>query len=126
MFSALDVTTAVHVYNHCFCSDLLHGRTTILVTQLPWIGEQADFEVKLDEGQVRIAETRIDVVRVAVNVCQVLSNSEQGMTVDFDGRVPSINSAEQSVASAPSSDSSRAQESSGHRDAKALGKFVFR
>ncbi|PMD54816.1 uncharacterized protein K444DRAFT_645746 [Hyaloscypha bicolor E] len=61
VFPALDVTTAVHLYNHCFCSDLLHGRTVILVTQIPWIGEQADFEVRLDGGVVRIP---ISVARV--------------------------------------------------------------
>ena len=73
VFSALDVTTAVHLYNHCFCSDLLHGRTVILVTQIPWIGEQADFEVRLDGGVVKFVETREGVVRIPISVARVLA-----------------------------------------------------
>lgn len=73
VFSALDVTTAVHLYNHCFCSDLLHGRTVILVTQIPWIGEQADFEVKLDGGVVKFVEARKGVVRIPISVARVLA-----------------------------------------------------
>jgi ABC-type multidrug transport system fused ATPase/permease subunit len=73
VFSALDVTTAVHLYNHCFCSDLLHGRTVILVTQIPWIGEQADFEVRLDGGVVKSVKIRERVVRTPISVTQVLA-----------------------------------------------------
>ena len=73
VFPALDVTTAVHLYNHCFCSDLLHGRTVILVTQIPWIGEQADFEVRLDGGVVKFVEAREGVVRIPISVARVLA-----------------------------------------------------
>lgn len=75
MFSALDVNTAVHLYNHCFCSDLLHGRTVILVTQIPWIGEQADFEVRLDGGMVKFVKAREGVVRTPISVARVLATT---------------------------------------------------
>ncbi|KAH7333107.1 P-loop containing nucleoside triphosphate hydrolase protein [Rhexocercosporidium sp. MPI-PUGE-AT-0058] len=73
VFSALDVTTAVYLYNYAFCSNLLRGRTVILVTQTPWIAEQADFEVRLDGGLVKSVEARKDVVRLPISVSQVLA-----------------------------------------------------
>ncbi|KAL5330563.1 hypothetical protein ACEPPN_000081 [Leptodophora sp. 'Broadleaf-Isolate-01'] len=73
VFSALDVTTAVYLYNQVFCSDLLHGRTIILVTQTPWIAEQADLEVRLDSGLVKSVEARKDLVRIPINISRVLS-----------------------------------------------------
>jgi len=86
VFSALDVTTAVHLYNHCFCSDLLHGRTVILVTQITWIGEQADFEVRLDGGVVKFAKAREGVVRIPISVARVLAStrtSQQEIPTDL-------------------------------------------
>ena len=76
VFSALDVTTAVHVYNHCFCSDLLHGRTVILVTQIPWIGEQADLELRLDAGTVKFVEAREEAVRIPISVARALETTQ--------------------------------------------------
>ncbi|KAG4441997.1 hypothetical protein IFR05_002523 [Cadophora sp. M221] len=84
VFSALDVTTAVHVYNHVLCSDLLHGRTVILVTQTPWIAEQADLEIRLDGGLVKSAEAREGVVRTPINISRVLSTSSSLQEISGD------------------------------------------
>ncbi|KAF4980390.1 hypothetical protein FZEAL_3589 [Fusarium zealandicum] len=72
IFAALDAKTAAGVWKYCFCGDLLSGRTTVLVTNLPWIAEQADFAVSLENGQVKSAEPQIDIVRKPIAIAQVL------------------------------------------------------
>lgn len=72
ILAALDAKTAAGVWKHCFCSDLLTGRTTVLVTNIPWISEQADFSISLENGQVKLAETQIGVVRKPIALAQVL------------------------------------------------------
>lgn len=72
IFAALDAKTAAGVWKHCFCTDLLTGRTTVLVTNLPWIAEQADLSVVLDRGQVESAEPQIGVIRKPIAIAQVL------------------------------------------------------
>ncbi|KAK7398090.1 hypothetical protein QQX98_012541 [Neonectria punicea] len=72
VFAALDAKTAAGVWKHCFCTDLLSGRTTVLVTNLPWISEQADFSVELDKGLVKLAEVHIGVVREPIALAKVL------------------------------------------------------
>lgn len=72
ILAALDAKTAAGVWKHCFCSDLLTGRTTVLVTNIPWISEQADFAISLENGQVKLAETQIGVVRKPIALAQVL------------------------------------------------------
>ncbi|KAF5018518.1 hypothetical protein F66182_9497 [Fusarium sp. NRRL 66182] len=72
IFAALDAKTAAGVWKHCFCTDLLSGRTTVLVTNLPWIAEQADLSIVLEKGQIESAEPQIGVVRRPIAIAQVL------------------------------------------------------
>jgi ABC-type multidrug transport system fused ATPase/permease subunit len=66
IFSALDSKTAAHVWRFCFCSDMLKGRTVVLVTQMPWMSAQADFAITLENGVVKAAEQNIGAVRTPV------------------------------------------------------------
>lgn len=72
IFSALDAKTSAGVWKHCFCSDLLKGRTVVLVTQVPWIAAQADLSILFDRGQVKSAEPNIGVVRRPIKIAEVL------------------------------------------------------
>lgn len=72
IFSALDAKTAAGVWKHCFCGDLLKSRTTVLVTQVPWISEQGDLAIVLEKGLVKSAEPNIGVVRRPITIAQVL------------------------------------------------------
>ncbi|KOS17961.1 ATP-binding cassette transporter abc4 [Escovopsis weberi] len=73
IFSALDAKTSAGVWKLCFCSDLLKGRTVVLVTQVPWISSQADLAISLDKGRVQGAEPNIGVVRTPITIAQVLA-----------------------------------------------------
>ncbi|RSL69615.1 hypothetical protein CEP51_012299 [Fusarium floridanum] len=77
IFAALDAKTAAGVWKYCFCSDLLSGRTTVLVTNLPWISEQADFSVSMEKGQISSAEAQIGVVRKPIAIAQVLGGDPE-------------------------------------------------
>ncbi|KAF5645690.1 hypothetical protein F52700_2253 [Fusarium sp. NRRL 52700] len=77
IFAALDAKTAAGVWKHCFCSDLLSGRTTVLVTNLPWIAEQADLSVVLEKGQIESVEPRIGIVRTPIAIAQVLGGDAE-------------------------------------------------
>lgn len=70
IFSALDSKTTASVWEQCFCSDLLKGRTTVLVTQVKWIAEQADLHVVLENGVITSQEPNIGVVRKPVQVAK--------------------------------------------------------
>ncbi|KAG5917259.1 hypothetical protein E4U42_007319 [Claviceps africana] len=72
VFSALDAKTSAGVWKHCFCGDLLKGRTVVLVTQVPWISSQADLSILLERGRVRSAEPNIGVVRRPVKTAEVM------------------------------------------------------
>jgi ABC-type bacteriocin/lantibiotic exporter with double-glycine peptidase domain len=76
IFAALDAKTAAGVWKHCFCTDLLSGRTTVLVTNLPWIAEQADLSVVLEKGQIELAEPQIGVIRKPIAIAQVLGGDD--------------------------------------------------
>lgn len=68
IFSALDAKTAATVWELCFCSDLLKGRTVVLVTQINWIAEQSDLTVRLENGSILSKEQNIGVVRKAIQL----------------------------------------------------------
>lgn len=70
IFSALDSKTTASVWEQCFCSDLLKGRTVVLVTQVKWIAEQADLHVVLENGVVTSQEQHIGIVRKPVQVAK--------------------------------------------------------
>jgi ABC-type multidrug transport system fused ATPase/permease subunit len=80
IFSALDAKTSAGVWKRCFCSNLLKGRTTVLVTQVPWISSQADYAILLDKGQVISAEPNIGIQRKPITIAEVL-----GGDADEDG-----------------------------------------
>lgn len=68
IFSALDAKTAASVWEHCFCGDLLKGRTVVLVTQITWIAQQSDLAVKLEDGKVISIDQNIGVVRTPIHL----------------------------------------------------------
>lgn len=80
IFSALDAKTSAGVWKRCFCSNLLKGRTVVLVTQVPWIASQADYAIMLDKGMVASAEANIGVQRKPITIAEVL-----GGDADEDG-----------------------------------------
>ena len=63
IFSAIDTKTAVTLWNRVFCTDLLKGRTVVLVTQLSWLPSEADLAITLENGQVRSAELNLGHIR---------------------------------------------------------------
>ncbi|KAK5659558.1 hypothetical protein OQA88_760 [Cercophora sp. LCS_1] len=63
VFAALDTKTALAVWSLCFCSDLLHGRTVVLVTQVPWLAPQADLSITMEDGMVKAIEQNLGVIR---------------------------------------------------------------
>ncbi|KAK0714590.1 P-loop containing nucleoside triphosphate hydrolase protein [Lasiosphaeris hirsuta] len=63
IFSALDAKTAASLWKLCFCSDMLKGRTILLVTQVPWIPPQADLAITMDGGVVKSLEYNLGAVR---------------------------------------------------------------
>lgn len=90
IFSALDAKTAAGVWKHCFCSDLLKGRTTVLVTQVPWISEQGDLAIVLEKGQVKSAEPNIGVVRRPITIAEVLGGDADDEVVTETPPEPEI------------------------------------
>ena len=76
IFSALDAKTTARLWQHCFCSDMLSGRTTVLVTQISWIPPQADLAVTLEQGRVKRAEQNISAVRRPITIAEVLGGDE--------------------------------------------------
>jgi ABC-type methionine transport system ATPase subunit len=51
--SAVDSPTARHIFEHCLTSDLMHGRTCVLVTHHVGLTlAKADFVVVLKDGQI--------------------------------------------------------------------------
>lgn len=72
VFSALDSKTSSLLWKEAFCGDLLKGRTVVLVTQLPWIGPQADLAVMLENGLVKDVQQNLGVVRRSVALNEVL------------------------------------------------------
>ncbi|EMR69939.1 putative abc transporter protein [Eutypa lata UCREL1] len=66
VFSALDSKTSALLWKEAFCGDLLKGRTVVLVTQLPWIGPQADLTVLLENGLVKEAQQNLGVGKLPV------------------------------------------------------------
>lgn len=80
IFAALDTKTAASLWKLCFCSDMLKGRTTVLVTQMPWISAQADFAITLENGSIKHSEQNLGVVREPVT-----PEGEHGLIVGGNG-----------------------------------------
>ncbi|KAJ3491272.1 hypothetical protein NLG97_g5628 [Lecanicillium saksenae] len=60
IFSALDSTTSISVWNNVFCSSLLDGRTVVLVTQVPWIAAEGDCVVTMKNGSATPATNTVN------------------------------------------------------------------
>ncbi|KAJ0117923.1 hypothetical protein J7T55_014373 [Diaporthe amygdali] len=100
IFSALDAKTTASVWEQCFCSDLLKGRTVVLVTQVKWIAEQADLHVVLENGVVTGQEQQIGVVRKPVQVAKdAIEGDGADATVAANGN--GVNGANGSEAAKP-------------------------
>ncbi|KAG9253175.1 P-loop containing nucleoside triphosphate hydrolase protein [Emericellopsis atlantica] len=84
IFSALDAKTAAGIWEDCFCSRLLQGKTVVLVTQLPWIASQADLNIILDGGKIQKTEAHLGVVRRPIHA-QVAEQVVQRERKDVDG-----------------------------------------
>ncbi|KAF3767843.1 P-loop containing nucleoside triphosphate hydrolase protein [Cryphonectria parasitica EP155] len=76
IFAALDSKTAASLWELCFCSDLLKGRTVVLVTQINWIAQQSDLAVKLENGKIISQEQNIGVVRKPIHIVKDDINEE--------------------------------------------------
>ena len=74
IFSALDARTAAALWENCFCSDMLHGRTVVLVTQVPWIPPQGDLAITLNDGRIQHSEQNLGVTRRPITVAEVLGD----------------------------------------------------
>lgn len=85
IFSALDAKTAASVWESCFCSDLLKGRTVVLVTQINWIAQQADLAVVLENGSILSQEQNIGVVRRSVQLSKNEVEEDKGTTDIVNG-----------------------------------------
>ncbi|OAA57275.1 abc transporter [Cordyceps fumosorosea ARSEF 2679] len=68
IFSALDTKTSVLLWNRVFCSDLIKGRTVILVTQVNWIMGEADLSITLENGSIKSTDQNIGHVRAPQSV----------------------------------------------------------
>ncbi|KAJ4392610.1 hypothetical protein N0V85_006929, partial [Neurospora sp. IMI 360204] len=77
IFSALDAKTAASLWKHSFCSDMLKGRTVVLVTQMPWVASQADLAITMEAGTVKNIERNIGVVRTPVELEYGTTNNEE-------------------------------------------------
>lgn len=75
IFSALDVNTVTKIWNNCFCTGFLDRRTVVLITQLPWILEQADTTVFMENGAVLRIEKHLGIVRKTKTI------SENGIAI---------------------------------------------
>ncbi|TIC99401.1 ATP-binding cassette transporter abc4 [Colletotrichum higginsianum] len=76
IFSALDAKTAASLWERCFCTDLLKGRTVVLVAQQPWVAAQADVAITLENGAIKDFEQNIGVVRHPVAVANDVGGGE--------------------------------------------------
>lgn len=88
IFSALDAKTAASLWQHCFCSDMLSGRTTLLVTQISWIPPQGDLVIMLENGRVKTIEQNISAVRQPVIVAEVLGGNKDDVAQSADQSEP--------------------------------------
>ena len=93
VFSTLDTKTTAAVWKLCFCSDMLKGRTVVLVTQIPWLAPQADLAITVEDGMVKAVEQHLGVIRKPVRPESVdMEESSEGDTAEAriaaDGKQP--------------------------------------
>ncbi len=56
---------------------MLEGRTTILVTQIPWIPEQADMAITLERGRIKNIEKNISPIRQPIQIAEFLGGNDE-------------------------------------------------
>jgi len=82
IFSALDSKTSASLWDLVFCSDLLQGRTVVLVANLPWVAAQADLAVTLENGLVKSLEQNLGIKRTPVILKKDADEQEDGDLID--------------------------------------------
>ncbi|KAK2036013.1 hypothetical protein LZ31DRAFT_273557 [Colletotrichum somersetense] len=87
IFSALDAKTAASIWERCFCSDLLKGRTVVLVAQQPWVAVQADIAVTLENGTIKDFQQNIGVDRHPVAVARDIEGESTDVSDNSDTEV---------------------------------------
>lgn len=87
VFSALDAKTSALVWERCFCSDLLRGRTIVMVAQQPWAAAQSDLSITLENGTIASVERNIGVARRSVAVLQEVTEEDcdSGLDTELQG-----------------------------------------
>jgi ABC-type protease/lipase transport system fused ATPase/permease subunit len=86
VFSTLDTKTTAAVWKLCFCSDMLKGRTVVLVTQIPWLAPQADLAITMEDGMVKAVEQHLGVIRKPVRPESVADIEESSDSDTAEGR----------------------------------------
>ncbi|KAK3487828.1 P-loop containing nucleoside triphosphate hydrolase protein [Neurospora hispaniola] len=90
IFSALDAKTAASLWKHSFCSDMLKGRTIVLVTQMPWLASQADLAITMEAGTVKNIERNVGVVRTPVELEYGTTNNEDSQESTTTLKIPLV------------------------------------
>ncbi|EJT78767.1 ABC transporter [Gaeumannomyces tritici R3-111a-1] len=68
IFAALDSRTINQVWQRCFCSDLLQGRTVVLATRLEQVLSQSDRHFVMDGGRIVARDSRVVSERQSIDV----------------------------------------------------------
>ncbi|KAL8297290.1 hypothetical protein RB600_002325 [Gaeumannomyces tritici] len=68
IFAALDSRTINQVWQRCFCSDLLQGRTVVLATRLEQVLSQSDHHFVMDGGRIVARDSRVVSERQSIDV----------------------------------------------------------
>ncbi|KLU81190.1 ABC transporter [Magnaporthiopsis poae ATCC 64411] len=68
IFAALDNRTINQVWQRCFCSDLLRGKTVILATRLEQVLSECDRHFVMDGGRIVDRESRLVSERQSIDV----------------------------------------------------------
>ncbi|KAH8891958.1 P-loop containing nucleoside triphosphate hydrolase protein [Thozetella sp. PMI_491] len=124
-FSALDTKTASAVWKSCFCTDLLKGRTVILVTQMPWVSAQGDFAITLEDGVIKSAEQNIGVVRKPVALEQEETVEEVAAEISTPPNGANGNGSKPQPASAAAKEDDITKEMKASGGAARLGFFKY-
>jgi ABC-type multidrug transport system fused ATPase/permease subunit len=93
VFSALDAKTSALLWERCFCTDLLRDRTTVLVAQQPWLPEQADLSIQLEDGRIAEMKQNIAVVRHPIVAALETAEGAQAPEPELQARGDALNDA---------------------------------
>jgi ABC-type multidrug transport system fused ATPase/permease subunit len=111
IFSALDTKTAASLWKLCFCSDMLKGRTTVLVTQMPWVAAQADLSILLENGTVKSLEQNLGVVRTPVASEEEAEQLEESTAnADEEDNKPSDEFVDKNLPSPPAAEAPKSKQ----------------